>query len=130
MPYQSSAFWILRVQRTYGDRSIDDTLLSEFIEQPFCDLRLSTDCGSTERVSFRCVTQAAGSQRTLYAPLYWPTSSPIMKTFGSLVISSSIAWLRASLQVIWGGSDMAQGNTIAVSIPFILDLASSCLDWP
>jgi hypothetical protein len=37
---------------------------------------------------------------TLYAPLYYPTSSPMRKTLGSLSISSDIAELIASLQVI------------------------------
>lgn len=36
---------------------------------------------------------------TLYAPLYFPTSSPIKNTDGSLSISSSIAILNASLTV-------------------------------
>ena len=36
---------------------------------------------------------------TLYAPLYYPTSSPIKNTFSSLSISSDIAELIASLQV-------------------------------
>src|SRR4051812_41782404 len=39
---------------------------------------------------------------TLYAPLYWPTSSPMRKTFSSRSISSVIAWRRASRNWISG----------------------------
>src|SRR5687768_624580 len=39
---------------------------------------------------------------TLYAPLYWATSSPIRKTFSSRSISPGIAWRRACRNWIAG----------------------------
>ena len=47
---------------------------------------------------------------TLYAPLYWATSSPIKNTFESLDNSSSKAEFKASRTVIWMGAFAASAE--------------------
>jgi len=76
-----------------GDGRVDDSLLTEAVEQALGDL-----------VSASSVLAALDRRNAelfkTHAPLYWATSSPRTKTLSFLSISSAMASFRASLTVI------------------------------